>query len=103
MATAVREKLYECEVKRRRLKAGGGYERFWKVKTVSDAVGDEDTEFRCKDCHGQLKLNKRMVAGSPGPHVEHKLASDSDYCAASIVFKQATDGRAARLSATPVP
>ena len=27
-----REKIYECEVKRRRVKAGGGYEPFWKVK-----------------------------------------------------------------------
>ena len=29
---AEREKMYECEVKRRRVAAGGGYEPFWKVK-----------------------------------------------------------------------
>jgi len=45
-----REKIYECEVKRRRIKAGGGYEPFWKVKPVADALVDNDTEFRCKDC-----------------------------------------------------
>ncbi len=47
---AEREKIYECEVKRRRLKAGGGYEPFWKVKPVATALADSDTEFRCKDC-----------------------------------------------------
>ena len=47
MATAEREtKLYELEVKRRRVKAGGGYEPFWKTKKVSDALIDLDTEFR---------------------------------------------------------
>ena len=49
MATKVAiapEKLYECEVKRRRVRAGGGYEPFWKVKTVADAILDGDTEFR---------------------------------------------------------
>jgi len=30
-----REKIYECEVKRRRVKVGGGYEPFWKVKPVA--------------------------------------------------------------------
>jgi len=29
-----REKFYECEVKRRRVKATGGYEPVWKVKIV---------------------------------------------------------------------
>ena len=51
-----REKIYECEVKRRRVKAGGGYEPFWKVKTVAVALADNDTEFRCKDCFGEVKL-----------------------------------------------
>ena len=43
MATKVAiapEKLYECEVKRRRVRVGGGYEPFWKVKTVADAILD---------------------------------------------------------------
>ena len=41
-----REKIYECEVKRRRVKVGGGYEPFWKVKPVAVALADSDTEFR---------------------------------------------------------
>jgi len=31
------EKIYECQVKRRRLKIGGGYEPFWKLKSVTEA------------------------------------------------------------------
>ena len=53
MAVQEREKMYECEVKRRRVKDGGGYEPFWKVKKVADALVDGDTEFRCKDCRGE--------------------------------------------------
>ena len=37
-----REKFYECEVKRRRVRASGGYEPFWKVKNVAVALSDSD-------------------------------------------------------------
>jgi len=33
-----------------------GYEPFWKVKPVAVALVDNDTEFRCKDCYGGVKL-----------------------------------------------
>ena len=56
MATTEREKFYVCEVKRRRVRAAGGYEPFWKVKPIAEALIDEDTEFRCKDCGGAVKL-----------------------------------------------
>ncbi len=103
MATAEREaKLYECEVKRRRMKEGGGYEPFWKVKKVADAVQDEDTEFRCKDCHGAVKLFKSHKVGGPGPHVEHKSKQDSEYCISGMHFRKATDGREHRMSEQPV-
>lgn len=104
MATkTAEEKLYECEVKRRRLRASGsGYEPFWKLKLVADALIDGDTEFRCKDCHGSVKLHKRHVANGPAPHVEHKVRLDSEYCPAGMYFRQATDGRETRLSANPV-
>ena len=98
---AIPEKLYECEVKRRRVRAGGGYEPFWKIKTLADALVDGDTEFRCKDCHGALKLHRRNAA-APGSHVEHKLQTDSEFCVSSNRFRDATDGRKPRLSATPV-
>jgi hypothetical protein len=95
------EKLYECEVKRRRVRAAGGYEPFWKVKSVADAILDGDTEFRCKECHGALKLHKRHTVGAVS-HVEHKLKSDSEHCSVGVRFIQATDGREARVSGSPV-
>ena len=54
------EKIYECQVKRRRLKLGGGYEPFWKLKSVTEALIDDDTEFRCPDCTGAVKLTVIM-------------------------------------------
>jgi hypothetical protein len=105
MATSVREretKLYECEVKRRRVHAGGGYEAFWKTKSVADALMDSDTEFRCKDCFGEVKLFKTHKAGGPAPHAEHKSRQDSEYCPSGMYFRKATDGREPRPSAHPV-
>jgi hypothetical protein len=96
-------KFFECEVKRLRLRSSGrGYEPFWKVKTIGDALTDGDTEFRCKECHGEVKLHKRHVENGPLPHAEHKLRADSEYCVAGMYFQQATDGRSTRFSSTPV-
>jgi hypothetical protein len=102
MATTEREKFYVCEVKRRRVRAGGGYEPFWKVKPIAEALVDEDTEFRCKDCGGAVKLFRRYTVNAPPPHIEHKLKSDSEYCTAGLHFLKATDGRSARMSSAPV-
>jgi hypothetical protein len=102
MAIEREAKLYECEVERRRVKAGGGYEPYWKVKTVADALADDDTKFRCKDCGGAVKLFKSHKVGGPGAHVEHKLREDSEYCASGMHFKKATDGREPRRSEKPV-
>ncbi len=97
-----REKIYECEVKRRRTKEGGGYEPFWKVKKVADALVDNDTEFRCKDCGGAVKvLGKTNKTGTPA-YVEHQRAEDSEFCPNGILFKKATDGRGAKPSDRPV-
>ena len=106
MATKVAKeretKLYECEVERRRGKAGGGYEFFWKTKNVADALVDEDSKFRCKDCGGQVKLFKSHKVGGPASHAEHKDRADSEYCPAGMYFRQATDGREPKRSANPV-
>ncbi|HTD96256.1 MAG TPA: hypothetical protein VK627_04985 [Edaphobacter sp.] len=99
---AEREKIYECEVKRRRVKVGGGYEPFWKVKTVETALADSDTEFRCKDCYGVVKLLGRNGKTGTVPYVEHKSPSDSEYCASGLLFKKATDGREPKHSQHPV-
>ena len=93
----IREKLYQCHVQRRRVRAAGGYEFFWKVKSVAEAVVDGDTGFRCMDCHGNVKLYNRAAP----PHVEHRSANDAEFCSASILFQQATDGRVARLTTSP--
>ena len=97
-----REKMYHCEVKRRRVKEGGGYEPFWKVKEVAVALSDSDTEFRCKDCNGEVKLLGRNGKAGTVPYVEHKLPADSEYCAGGILFKKATDGREPKRSEKPV-
>lgn len=97
-----REKFFECEVKRRRVKTGGGYEPFWKVKTVADALADADTEFRCKDCFGEVKLFRNHKVGGPAPHAEHKRREDSEFCPAGLYFRKATDGRTAKPSEHPV-
>jgi hypothetical protein len=97
-----RERFYECEVKRRRVRAAGGYEPFWKVKAIDEALEDNDTEFRCMNCGGAVKLFKRRSEEGPATHIEHKLKTDSEYCSAGMYFLKATDGRLARLSATPV-
>lgn len=101
-AAVAREKIYECEVKRKRLLPTGGYGPFWKTKSVIDAIADDDTEFRCKDCHGQVKLFRKHVAHAAAPHIEHKERSDSEYCPAGMYFREATDGREPRLSENPV-
>ena len=103
MAVLEREKYFQCEVKRRRRRENGtGYEAFWKVKSVQDALDDNDTEFRCKECHGAVKLYKRRVAGGAESHVEHISKPDAEYCPASTQFQQATDGRIPRMSMNPV-
>ncbi len=103
MAETKREMIYECEVRRRRQRTGAsGYESFWKVKTVQDALDDSDTEFRCKDCHGAMKLHKRKTAGGLTSYAEHLHRSDSEYCPGGMYFTQAKDGRTPRLSESPV-
>ena len=99
---AEREKIYECEVKRRRVKAGGGYEPFWKVKPVAVALADADTEFRCKDCYGEVKLLGRTGKAGTVPYVEHKVPADSEFCPNGLLFRKATDGREPKISAHPV-
>jgi hypothetical protein len=99
---AEREKMFECEVRRRRVKTGGGYEAFWKVKNVAVALSDADTEFRCKDCYGAVKLLGRNGKNGTVPYVEHKLTTDAEFCPSGLLFKKATDGREPKLSEHPV-
>ncbi len=98
-----RERFYECEVKRRRVRAAGGYEAVLEGKDRSHvALEDNDTEFRCMSCGGAVKVFKRRSEDGPATHIEHKLKTDSEYCSAGMYFLKATDGRLARLPSTPV-
>ena len=81
---------------------GGGYEPFWKTKTVQDALVDNDTEFRCKDCHGEVKVLGKNSKSGGLPYVEHKVLADSEHCANGMLFKKATDGREPKLSDKPI-
>ena len=99
---AEREKMYECEVRRRRVRAGGGYEPYWKVKNVAVALSDSDTDFRCKDCQGEVKVLGKTGKAGTVPFVEHRSPVDAEFCAGGMGFRKATDGREARISAHPV-
>src|SRR5260370_24155718 len=89
---AERERFYECEVKRRRVRAAGGYETFWKGKPIAGALEDNDTEFRCMNCGGAVKLFKRRSEDGPATHIEHQLTSDSEYSSPAMHFFKATPG-----------
>lgn len=101
-AAVPEEKIYECEVKRKRVRAGGGYEPFWKTKTVAEALIDGDIEFRCKHCHGEVKLHKRAATQGGGSHVTHKSKSDSEHCCDAVRLLAAENGLELRVSSRPV-
>jgi hypothetical protein len=95
-----KEQIYECEVKVLFKRDGEKYTK-WVVRPVADAILAGATEFRCRDCHGAVRLHGKNVAHGPTPHVEHKSREDSEYCPAGIYFRQNPE-RIARLSQKPV-
>jgi hypothetical protein len=94
------ELIFSCEVKKLFLRSGVKRHE-WVTSTVSDAIRDLVTEFRCKDCHGALKIHKKIAENGPAPYVEHKSRQDSEYCPSGMYFRQ-NPGREPRLSVTPV-
>ena len=54
------EKIYTCEAKRPFV-CDGNKVWDWKVVNVADAIRDGDTVFRCKDCHGAVRVHRRHV------------------------------------------
>jgi hypothetical protein len=95
-----KEKIYECEVKKL-FKVDGVKEWRWVTRPVKDAIADGALEFRCKDCHGAVKLHRQHVAHGPAPHIEHKSKQDSEYCPLGFYFRQ-HPGREPRLSQIPI-
>src|ERR1039457_1624570 len=96
------EKIYECQVKRRRLKLGGGYEPFWKLKSVIEALSDDDTEFRCPDCTGAVRLHRRYVVDAPLPYTPQNPKPPPGYPPAAPFSPKPPAGPHPRLSQHPV-
>jgi hypothetical protein len=96
----VDERIYHCEVKKL-FKRGDEKVWEWVTMSVADAIRDEVTTFRCKDCHGAVQLHGRHVAHGPAPHVEHRSRQDSEYCPAGMYFRQ-NPGRIPCLSTAPM-
>jgi hypothetical protein len=96
------EKIYECEVKRLFRKGKFSKEWRWMLKPVPEAISSADAKFRCKHCHGALKLQSKLLPDNASPHVVHKSRQDSEYCPAGIYFLLSKDGRLPRLSLKPL-
>lgn len=56
--------------------------------TVKAAVFDEVIEFRCKDCHGPVKVHLKLIEGVSAPHIAHKSKADAASCAARVLLRQ---------------
>jgi|ERR1017187_5039442 hypothetical protein len=95
-----KERIYSCEVKKLFLRDGVKVWE-WVGADVADAIRDEATQFRCKDCHGAVRLHRKHVEHGPAPHVEHKSHQDSEYCPAGMHFRR-HPGRVPCLSTVPV-
>lgn len=94
------ERIYHREVKK--LFVRDGQKRFeWVTVAVAEAIREGVTEFRCKDCHGAVRLHGRHLQHGPAPHVEHKSRQDSEYCPSGMYFRQ-NPGREPRRSRMPV-
>jgi hypothetical protein len=94
------ETIYHCEVKKLFLREGAKKWE-WVTAAVVDALRDGATQFRCKDCHGHVRLHGKHVSHGPAPHVEHMSRQDSEYCLSGFYFRQ-HQGRVPRLSENPV-
>lgn len=94
------EKIYSCEVKKLFLR-NGRKSWLWVERPVVTAIQDGVTEFRCKDCHGAVKLHRKHIDDGPAPHAEHRSREDSEYCPAGKYFLE-NPGREPRMSAAPV-
>jgi len=93
------ERIYQCEVKK--LFSRNGEKRWeWVTSSVADALRDGVSEFRCKDCHGAVRLHGKHVAHGPAPHVEHKSRQDSEYCPSGMYYRQHPGPRTALVEFT---
>jgi hypothetical protein len=106
METSMNEEtIYECEMRilKRDLVAGKNYYG-WKVVPVREAIESEHgpSDVRCKSCYGRVKLLNQYGDIGNAPHAVHYSRQDFSYCELGFYFKQAKDGRKAKLSQMPV-
>ena len=74
-----------------------------RPRKVVDALADSDTEFRCKDCGGEVKILGKTSKTGAAAYVEHKRPADAEFCPSGLAFKRATDRpRKPRLGPFPV-
>jgi hypothetical protein len=96
----VQDNIYECEAKRLVIRNGQKV-REWRPTRVADVIAEKLDEYRCKDCHGRIKLLRKLVQHGPAPHAVHMSKQDSEYCPSGFYFRQ-HPGREPRLSLSPV-
>lgn len=94
------EKIYECEAKKLVIRNGIKV-REWKALPVREVIEENLSEYRCKACHGRVRLHGKHIKNGPAPHAEHLSKQDSEYCPMGIYFRK-TPGRQPRLSLQPV-
>lgn len=73
----MKDKIYECEVKRQYL-INGVREWRWKRAPVTEVQKGE--EVRCYECHIKMRLHRQRVSSGPQDHVEHFFRADSEKC-----------------------
>jgi hypothetical protein len=95
------DQIYTVEAKKKFRVSGQDVFR-WMELPVSDVIPDKDSLlYRCKDCHGKVRLHGKNVENGPAPHAEHFSRQDSEYCPAGMYFRQ-NPGREAKLSLSPI-
>ena len=99
------ENIYECEIRllKKNLATGERYYD-WKVVPVREAIESSPRreDVRCMSCHGRVKLLNQYGNTGNAPHAVHHSRQDSSYCELGFYFRQAKDGRMAKLSGMPV-
>ena len=73
----MKDKIYECEVKRQYLIDG---QRVWRWKRTPVAEVLRGEEIRCHECKGKVRHHKKRVSHGPKDHVEHYTRQDSEQC-----------------------
>jgi hypothetical protein len=61
------ERIYFVEIKVPYRRPDGTKEWDWKTVPVREAIAAEASVYRCKDCHGQVRLHGKHAQVGPAP------------------------------------